>query len=1233
MKRLGRLRFLVYAFVSAVLLLGAGYLVLCSSYAKRKLEQKLSTIIGTPVRVAGMNVGLIGNSSVVDLQLFQTEDDADSIWATVQGARADLSAFALLTGNATPTEVTLTGAAIELRFDKNGNLLTRLPEPSGPPATLPRIKVEGGKLTLRQEGHDQPFVVNNVKAEATPETSTRVLNFSGSVNDSFWGDWSITGSCDLPNARVVLKLHADRAEATQEKLKRLPFVPEETWKNLRIDEGVTPVDCTFTVQAEEPRVHYRIELAPRDTRLSIPAVQLPVEKAGGKMVIEDNFIQLREVKGRTAQGAIEGEGDLDFRGEGARLKFPVIRVEGLELEALPDVSPWNKIKELAVAGKLTGQANLDVTVKPNAEPEVTATGKGKVTDAMVKLPSFSNPVKSDQPIEFDFHLRGNSPRVLPLTQALSSSAASASLVPAERERSEGASTGPVLARLAVLLLAQPPTKLGQPAREGPPGQKKNELEANLSFKDGDLAELIKQAEIELPFPVTGLLTINLHVVVPLDATGDVKAYRMNGTATLSKFSIAGLEMTDVRAEVRLDKGVLTLTELKATVAGSALAGRAELRLDGDYPFTGKADLTKFDLETLQQLSPAVQLPVAFQGSLTLAAELSGEARKRTFTAKGSAKTADLVIERTRVDALSFEWEADTEKVRLREVKAKLYEGEVTGKASLPLRETAEGEVDFRVRGVDALALTRAVPAIPVRLEGSVSGSVSATLAGAAPDKPREVTGKVELEAPRLRVQNFLTQRLRGNVTCKAGRAEYKLEGETLGGRFNLEGKIPSEKDEPEEKEAEEPDGRLTIEGVKLNRLGEALGYQYPALEQFSGSVSATLAYRHSGPGRMPVGSGRLTLRGVSYADRAITEEVRAELRLTGRDFQIRDINGLLGEGLLRGNVVLNLRERERSYFNLNVERADAARLLAPLPELADLVQGAVEVSLRGTLGREWRASGSAILTRGRVVGVGVTEWRVPIDLTFAPAEARGQLDVRDSAAQIASGRATGRLSLSWGTGTRLEGSLRFFNADFQGLAARSGSLRNVAVGKVTGRFDFGATDFRTVDDLNGVLEATLAQSQALELPVLNVLVPFVTPGQSATTFQSGDVRARLDRGNFRLQRLALMSPVVQLVVEGRVGLNGRLDLDATAQTSDLGLNFPALRLLARSVPTAGPLPVSLIAQASTLLGNRVIHLRVTGTVTNPSARIDPIALLSEEAVRLFLTRYVLPLPNQSSVLP
>ncbi len=342
---------------------------------------------------------------------------------------------------------------------------------------------------------------------------------------------------------------------------------------------------------------------------------------------------------------------------------------------------------------------------------------------------------------------------------------------------------------------------------------------------------------------------------------------------------------------------------------------------------------------------------------------------------------------------------------------------------------------------------------------------------------------------------------------------------------------------------------------------------------------------------------------------------------------MRDVNGLVGEGVLRALVLLNLQHLDRSTFAVNLVGAEASRILAPFSDLADLVDGPMEVDLRGTLGREWRATGSVALMRGRIAGLEVTDWRMPIGLYYSLGQERGELVIRDSAAQVAHGRATAAARLTWGTCTRIEGGVRFFDADFSGLAARAGSLRSYAVGKVTGHFDFGSNDFRTRDDLNGTLVARLAQSQALEVPVLTSLVPFIAPGQSALTFQSGDVRAILAGGTFRLQRLALMSPALKLVVEGSVGLNGRLDLQATAQSGNNGLNVAALRLLAARVPTIGPIPVGLVAEASTLLAFRVVHMRISGTVRAPVTRIDPVALLTDESIRILVLQYVLPIPG------
>src|SRR5262249_50429730 len=116
------------------------------------------------------------------------------------------------------------------------------------------------------------------------------------------------------------------------------------------------------------------------------------------------------------------------------------------------------------------------------------------------------------------------------------------------------------------------------------------------------------------------------------------------------------------------------------------------------------------------------------------------------------------------------------------------------------------------------------------------------------------------------------------------------------------------------------------------------------------------------------------------------------------------------------------------------------------------------------------------------------------------------------------------------------------------------------------------------------------------------------------------------RGVFRIQRFTLMGRFAELVIEGTVTLAGRLDLEVTARTGNLGVSPVALRLLGLRLPAAGPIPLGLINEASGYLANRVIHLRVTGTVRSPVVQAQPVRLLTEEAVRFFLTRAVLPVP-------
>jgi hypothetical protein len=385
MKRVDRLRFGVYVVLTILVLLGGARLVLSSGFAADRVAGRLATVLGVPVRVTGADIALGGSSSFHGLQIYEADGARPDVpWVSAEDVRADVSAVDLFADDAMPKEVTLGGANVELRFDQDGTLLTRLPKAADTSRGMPKLRLEDARLTIKQAGRERrPLVVTGVTADFSFSDGT--FRFEGTCADTFWGQWTVRGSYDVDADVFRLALHSDRAEATDEKLKLLPFVPDEVWEEVRIGEGVTPVDLVMSVHGDEP-AKYRVELKPQNTRVRVSSIDLDADQASGEVVVADAVVTLRNVIGRTAGGTIATEAVLDFRGDDSRLVFSSIRMDKVELHRLPE--SW-KLKENQIRGRLSGEARLDVLVKPSGI-DMTGSGQGVVSEASVRnLPIFT----------------------------------------------------------------------------------------------------------------------------------------------------------------------------------------------------------------------------------------------------------------------------------------------------------------------------------------------------------------------------------------------------------------------------------------------------------------------------------------------------------------------------------------------------------------------------------------------------------------------------------------------------------------------------------------------------------------------------------------------------------------------------------------------------------------------------------------------------------------------------
>ncbi len=753
------------------------------------------------------------------------------------------------------------------------------------------------------------------------------------------------------------------------------------------------------------------------------------------------------------------------------------------------------------------------------------------------------------------------------------------------------------------------------AAVSPPG----DAGATLTVDRVPLGEALK-AVPGLTADVRGTVSGKVSLKAPYEKLWDTTVWSGSAELSAPELVVEGRTAKDVRAKGSVAKGVLTISDAAVTVEGIPVTAEATLGLSDKYAFTAVVRTTGTDVTDLRKLVPEVEIPAPVSGVLETETKVSGTASPLTYRATGTIKASKLTLAKSTANQVTAAWELTEERLTVSSLKAEAFGGTVTGSADVPFDRAKAGKFEVAFKDLDAAGATELVPDFPVRIAGKVSGKVGGAIPPAKPGAQRVGNIDLELTAPRLTVQGIPAEKLVGTASYEAGAVKYALEGRTLGGSFEINGRYPGQKKKDEKEKAPAPGrdrGSLRVTGIDLARVARDVGI--PTLAPLRGRVDATFDFEND----LSAGSGRVTVTGLRWGDALVSRELTGVLVLREGRLELSDVGGALAGGFVRARASVRLDDTSRNFFSVAVTGADAKRLLAPLGASAVDLDGAVNLVVRGRVGRETRASGSIALPRGTVAGVQVTDLRVPFELASARG-GYGRLTVREAAAQAGSGRVRADLTADFGFETRVDGLVTFVDLPLRAVVPSLGEGGLFGNGRVTGRFDLQGRNVRSADDLTGTLIATLNQTSVRELPLLRQVTPFLNPSGLTRPFDAGDVRGRLSRGVFRVERLALANPGAQLYAEGTVSLEGRVDLDVVAHTGPAGPDAAGLRVLIRRLPVFGPLPIGLIRDVTSFLSNRTVRLSVTGTTANPVVRVNVGALLTEEAVRFFLTRYVLP---------
>jgi translocation and assembly module TamB len=1386
MKRASRLRkFLWIIPLTLLFLLVAGFVALrfylSSASATGLVAGQLQDLLGGRVVIADARIATIGDSSVHGIEVYE-EGKPEKSWLRIDDAIADVSALSALCGQS-PNYVHLKGARVVLHFDRDGHLLTKLPSgKKGAPTAMPRLRIQGGELTLHQETRS-PAIFRGLDVEVA--SSEGGLTLTGKIGDPFWGDWKLGGSFDGDGGKGGLTLDAEQIAVTMPKLKAIPFVPLSVWNEIHV-EGTTPAKVRLDLASNDgkPNVRYRVEIAPRNARIKVPSINLEASEANGKAVVADEIVEVHHVRGTTAGGTIHAGGMLNFHDSPSRLDLKV-GVRDVVLHDLP--SSWDVPSFLD--GKLTGTAKVVVTLK-KGKAETAGSGEGEIREARVSgfrpkkpirlalssdgrryhfhVPKASEISRNDDkesraetPLENPVVVR-NEPVVELIEQPENNDLLSS--IPGEAINWVGRGLQWGAGKLArgIDAVASGLKKLKPPSK---PGEAPTYLNVDLGLQNVDLAQMVKKLKLNLPYAVTGRLTFNVHVAIPINTANDLKAYRLNGDATLSSFNMAGLSMSNVEAKVRYADGVLDLeklsgqipsakevktfgnvkgnarvevvprgalqaelklehmptetmlgsflpgkgvqsevlsgalsgevkvrapleklsdpatwrgsanlssphlklygvpmrdasaslvvdevgarlTALKAQLEGAPLTGEAELRLKDSYPFKAALQMGQADLSALNRLPESFRPPVAVAGRVRLNGVVSGTLTPLQFDTHGEFHGHNIVAEGVAVNDLSFRWTKDKDGMKLDAIRADLFGGSASGSGVVPLDAAGAGKAHLNVHDLDLQAVAKTLPALPFKVEGKVSGKVEGTLDPAQKNRPRAWTANVELSSPQMRVQDIPSEKVKCILQSRDGKADYNLQGETLGGTFTLKGDLHLPGSNSKEKQSAAPvgsnspalqpvsatapqkdddqtagRGRFELHNASLSRLWKA--YQLDGgLKHLNGHFSIVLDYELTGPRFSPSGRGTFRIVNIRWDEERFANYLQGEAQLSAEEMQLHNITGDVAGGQFVASLVFGLAANRGSHFQLDLQQVEASRLLLPWPDIAAKIKGPLDVNLRGRIGREWDGVGGASFVRGQIYGMDVPEWRIPLTFRYSPSQGNGEVTVRDSHARLAQGRARFESTLNWGNGLRLNGLLVFYQVDLRTLLRNSPEVSAYASGRVSGRVDLAGSEMRSVNDLTAVVQAKMEQGQALQFPVLRQITPYLRPGVSSATFQSGTLKGRLTNGIFRIQHAALVGDFVKVLMQGTINLSGNLNLDVTAQSGLYALDTSRANAVRARIPLIGVIPRLVIYEASSILSAAVVHLRVTGTTRSPVIHLEPLIVMTEESIRFFLGRAV-----------
>ncbi len=726
-----------------------------------------------------------------------------------------------------------------------------------------------------------------------------------------------------------------------------------------------------------------------------------------------------------------------------------------------------------------------------------------------------------------------------------------------------------------------------------------------------------------PTPLSGLATMKLEASGDLGAASNPNAWTASGTAESEQIQFKGAALETVAVTFGFKEGKLDVSELTALLRGRPLKARASVALNPPRAFQGIVDVAGWDLTEILAWVPRAPHPAPVAGTVSARAKASGTLQPFALKTEGHGSFERLQAGPVALGAVPFEWETKGDLVTLAVKDARPFGGRLSADAEVPLTPGKPIQGRAKVESIDTAAMSAAVPDGNLKLSGRASGSVTFSI----PKDVKALDATVKLNAPDLTVQGIPAEQVKASVRARKGSLGYEISADSLGGAIRFEGSFPLGAS-PMPRAA---DGELRAVGFSLERAWKALGVSgMIARLSGRGAIDANLRAAFTQPGVGLYAHGLFELRDLTWGDSGPLGGLKGVLKMTPEGWRVESINGdLLGgvaSGFLWGSPPDPASQviKPKVGFNLRLDRLELIDLTAFLPSRFRIVTGYATVRMAGTLSDVFRGAGDLNVQGAKLGGLTINELKIPVEVSTTGGFGSGVVQLRRYSGRIAGGRFHGDGWFHLGEDQSFQATLNLTDVELESITRIESDARRPASGKVSGLITVQGPDPSKPQGYRGKVNLSLDDASLVTMPVFRELDRFLGSSRGGM-FEAGDLTGTIANGQLIIESATLQGRLAQMHISGTVGFDSQVNLEVLVNMNQI-------------IPQAGAALVSAVPglrgaardsqaslEVSNYLSNRLLKLRVTGTVKNPSVNLDPGVAVAGSAVGFFTGILKLPL--------